>query len=159
MMKTGVENAKATLGIYKKLEDGKTISVEEVKACYSFITDIYSGIEKKVEKALSLFRYGSRNMFKKILWIKVQKHDNLVRVGFETKNGNETETAFERKFLGMSDEELEEHHQKSVQKMVISFVADIERTKIELFACKRSIEKNEKRIEELKNELKKMKKK
>lgn len=32
-MKTGIENAKATLKIYEKLEAGKTISVEEVKTC------------------------------------------------------------------------------------------------------------------------------
>ena len=93
------------------------------------------------------------------LWIKVQKYDNLVYVGYETVKGNETEFSFERKFLGMSDKELEEHRQKSVQKMVISSVADIERTKIELFACKRSIEKNDKKIEELKKKLKGMKKK
>ena len=154
-MKTGIENSKATLKIYEKLEQGKLISVEEVEACWGFISDVYSGMEKKVEKALSLFRYGSRNIFKKILWIKVKKYDNLVYVGFETKKGNETETAFERKFLGMSDKELEEHRQKSVQKMVISSVADIERTKIELTAYKRSLENADKRIEELKKKLEK----
>lgn len=138
-MKKGIENAKATLGIYEKLEAGKTISAEEVKTCYGFIADVYSGMEKQVEKILSLLRYGDRKLFKKILWIKVQKYDNLVYVGYETVKGNETEFSFERKFLGMSDEELEEYRQKSVQKMVISSVADIERTKIELTACKRSM--------------------
>lgn len=157
-MKTGIENAKATLEIYEKLEAGKTISVEEVETCWGFIADVYSGMQKKVEKILSLFRYGDRNLFKKILWIVVVKYDNLVYVGYETVKGNETEFSFERKFLGMSDEELEEYRQKSVQKMVISSVADIERTKIEITAYKRSIENGDKRIEELKNELKKMKK-
>lgn len=87
----------------------------------------------------------------------VLKYDNLVYVGYETVKGNETEVSFEKKFLGMSDKELEEYRQKSVQKMVISSITDIERTKIELTACKRSIERNDKRIEELKNELKRMK--
>lgn len=149
-MKIGIDNAKATLEIYEKLEADKTISVEEVETCYSFIADVYSGMEKKVEKILSLFRYGDRNIFKKILWIKAQKYDNLVYVGYETVKGNETEFSFERKFLGMSDKELEEYRQKSVQKMVISSVADIERTKIELTAYKRSLENADKRIEELK---------
>ena len=58
----------------------------------------------------------------------------------------------------MSDEELEEYRQKSVQKMVISSVADIERTKIQLVAYKRSIENADKRIEELKKKLKKKEK-
>ena len=158
-MRTGIENAKATLGIYEKLEKGKLISTEEIKTCWGFIADVYSGMQKQVEKVLSLLRCGDRNLFKKILWIKVQKYDNLVYVGYETVKGNETEVSFERKFLGMSDKELEEHRQKLVQKMVISSVADIERTKIELFACKRSIEKNDKKIEELKKKLKEMKKK
>lgn len=167
-MKTGIENAKATLEIYEKLEAGKTISVEEVKTCWNFIADVYSGMEKKFEKILSLFRYSDRislfrysdrNVFKKILWIVVVKYDNLVYVGYETVKGDETEFSFERKFLGMSDKELEEYRQKSVQKMILSSVADIERTKIQLVAYKRSIENSDKRIEELKNELKKMKKK
>ena len=158
-METGVENAKATLKIYEKLEQGKLISVEEVETCWGFIADVYGGMEKKFEKILSLFRYSDRNIFKKILWIVVVKYDNLVYVGYETVKGNETEFSFERKFLGMSDKELEEYRQKSVQKMVISSVADIERTKIQLTAYKRSIENADKRIEELKNELKKMKKK
>lgn len=64
-MKTGIENAKATLGIYEKLEDGKTISVEEVETCWGFIADVYSGMEKQVEKILSLLRYGDRKLFKK----------------------------------------------------------------------------------------------
>lgn len=158
-MKTGIENAKETLKIYGKLEKGEEISVEEVKTCWGFIADVYSGMEKQVEKILSLLRYGDRNIFKKILWIKVQKYDNLVYVGYETVKGNETEVSFERKFLGMSDKELEEHRHKSVQKMVISSVADIERTKNEITAYKRSIENGDKRIEELRKELKKMKKK
>lgn len=157
-MKMGIKGAEATLEIYEKLEAGKTISVEEVETCWNFITDIYSGMEKKFEKILSLFRYSDRNIFKKILWIMVVKYDNLVYVGYETVKGNETEFSFERKFLGMSDKELEEYRQKSVQKMVISSVADIERTKIELFACKRSIERNDKKIEELKKKLKKKEK-
>lgn len=152
-MKTGIENAKATLEIYEKLEAGKTISVEEVETCWNFIADVYGGMEKKFEKILSLFRYSDRNFFKKILWIVVVKYDNLVYVGYETVKGNETEFSFERKFLGMSDEELEEYRQKSVQKMVISSVADIKRTKIQLTAYKRSIENADKRIEELKKKL------
>lgn len=159
-MKTGIKGAEATLEIYEKLEAGKTISVEEVETCWGFIADVYSGMEKQVEKVLSFLRYGDRNLFKKILWIKVfQKHDNLVYVGYETVKGNETEVSFERKFLGMSDKGLEEHRQKSVQKMVISSAADIERTKNEITAYKRSIENGDKRIEELKKKLKKMKKK
>lgn len=158
-METGIENAKATLEIYEKLEAGKTISVEEVETCWNFIADVYGGMEKKFEKILSLFRYSDRNVFKKILWIVVVKYDNLVYVGYETVKGNETEFSFERKFLGMSDEELEEYRQKSVQKMVISSVADIERTKIQLTAYKRSIENADKRIEELRKKLKEMKKK
>lgn len=150
IMKIGIENAKATLEIYEKLEAGKIISIEEVKACWGFIADVYSGMEKQVEKILSLLRYGDRNLFKKILWIKVQKYDNLVYVGYETVKGNETEFSVERKFLGMSDEELEEYRQKSVRKMVISSVANIERTKIELTAYKRSLENADKRIEEQK---------
>lgn len=154
-MGTGAENAKATLEIYEKLEAGKTISVEEVKTCWGFISDVYGGMEKKFEKILSLFRYSDRNVFKKILWIVVVvKNDNLVYVGYETVRGDETEFSFERKFLGMSDEELEEYRQKSVHKMVISSVADIERTKIQLTAYKRSIENADKRIEELKKKLK-----
>lgn len=155
----GIKGAEATLEIYEKLEAGKTISVEEVETCWGFIADVYGGMEKKLEKILSLLRYGDRNIFKKILWIKVQKYDNLVYVGYETVKGNETEFSFERKFLGMSDVELEEYRQKSVQKMVISSVADIERTKIEFFACKRLIENADKRIEELKKKLEKGKKK
>lgn len=158
-METGAENAKATLEISEKLEAGETISVEEVKTCWGFISDVYGGMEKKFEKILSLFRYSDRNVFKKILWIVVVKYDNLVYVGYETVRGDETEFSFERKFLGMSDEELEEYRQKSVHKMVISSVADIERTKIELTAYKRSIENADKRIEELRKELKKGNKK
>ena len=59
----------------------------------------------------------------------------------------------------MSDKELEEYRQKSVQKMVISSVADIERTKIQLAAYKRSIENADKRIGELRKKLKEGKKK
>lgn len=59
----------------------------------------------------------------------------------------------------MSDKELEEYRHKSVQKMVISSIADIEKTKNDLVAYKKSIENGDKRIEELKNELKKIKKK
>ena len=101
-MKTGIENAKATLEIYEKLEKGEKISIEEVKTCWSFIADVYSGMEKQVEKILSLLRYGDRNIFKKILYIEVKKYDNLVYVGYETVKGNETELSFERKFLGMN---------------------------------------------------------
>ena len=157
-MKTSMENAKATLEIYEKLEAGKTISVEEVETCWGFIADVYGGMEKKFEKILSLFRYSDSNIFKNILWIVVVKYDNLVYVGYETVKGDETEFSFERKFLGMSDKELEEYRQKSVQKMVISSVADIERTKIQLTAYKRSIENVDKRIEELKKKLKKKEK-
>lgn len=158
-MKMGIKGAEATLEIYEKLEAGKTISVEEVETCWGFIADVYSGMEKQVEKILSLLRYGDRKIFKKILWITVQKYDNLVYVGYETVKGNETEVSFERKFLGMSDKELEEYRHKSVQKMVISSVTDIERTKNDLVAYKKSIENGDKRIEELRKELKKMKKK
>lgn len=157
-MKAGIKGAEATLEIYEKLEAGKIISIEEVETCWNFIADVYGGMEKKFEKILSLFRYSDRNVFKKILWITVVKYDNLVYVGYETVKGNETEFSFERKFLGMSDKELEEYRQKSVQKMVISSVADIERTKIELTAYKRSLENANKRIEELKKKLKKKEK-
>lgn len=57
--------------------------------------------------------------------------------------------------LPFDEKDLEEYRQKSVQKMVISSVADIERTKIQLTAYKRSIENADKRIEELKEKLKK----
>lgn len=153
-MKMGIKGAEATLEIYEKLEAGKIISVEEVETCWNFIADVYGGMEKKFEKILSLFRHSDRNVFKKILWIVVVKYDNLVYVGYETVNGDETEFSFERKFLGMSDKELEEYRQKSVQKMVISSVANIERTKIQLVAYKRSIENADKKIEELKEKLK-----
>lgn len=153
-MKTDIENAKATLKIYEKLEAGKTISVEEVKTCWGFIADVYGGMQKKVEKILSLFRYSDRNIFKKIMWIVVVKHDNLVYVGYETVKGNETEFSFERKFLGMSNEELKEWHRQSLHKNLLSSVANIERTKIELTAYKRSIENVDKKIEELKKKLK-----
>lgn len=158
-MKTGIKNAEATLEIYEKLEQGKLISVEEVETCWNFIADVYGGMGKKFEKILSLFRYSDRNVFKKILWIMVVKYDNLVYVGYETVKGDQTEFSFERKFLGMSDKELEEYRQKSVHKMIISSVADIERIKIGLTAYKRSIKNADKRIEELKNELKKGNKK
>ena len=158
-METGAENAKATLEIYEKLEAGKTISVEEVKTCWGFISDVYGGMEKKFEKVLSLFRYSDSNIFNKILCIVVVKYDNLVYVGYETVKGDETEFSFERKFLGMSDKELEEYRQKSVHKMVISSVADIERTKIQLTAYRRSLENADKRIEELRKKLKKGNKK
>ena len=155
----GIKGAEATLEIYEKLEAGKTISVEEVETCWGFIADVYSGMEKKVEKILQLLKNGDQKLFKKILWIVVVKYDNLVYVGYETVKGDETEFSFERKFLGMSDKELEEYRQKSVQKIVISSVADIERTKIQLTAYKRSIENADKRIEELKKKLREMKKK
>ena len=158
-MKMGIKGAEATLEIYEKLEAGKTISVEEVETCWGFIADVYSGMEKKVEKILQLLKNGDQKLFKKILWIVVVKYDNLVYVGYETVKGDETEFSFERKFLGMSDKELEEYRQKSVQKIVISSVADIERTKIQLTAYKRSIENADKRIEELKKKLREMKKK
>lgn len=47
-METGAENAKATLEIYEKLEEGKLISVEEVETCWNFIADVYGGMEKKI---------------------------------------------------------------------------------------------------------------
>ena len=68
-MKVGIKGAEATLEIYEKLEAGKTISVEEVKTCWGFIADVYSGMEKQVEKVLSLLRYGDKNLFKKILFV------------------------------------------------------------------------------------------
>jgi hypothetical protein len=157
-MKAGIENAKTTLEIYEKLEAGKTISVEEVETCWGFIADVYSGMEKKVEKILSLFRYGDRNLFKKISWIKVEKNTDAVYVGYETTRGNETQASLKRKFLSMSDKELNEWHQKSKKKNLASLILDIERTRLELTACKQSIRNSDKEIEELKNKLKKMKK-
>ena len=158
-MKTGIENAKTTLEIYKKLENGEMISIEEVKTCWNFIADVYSGMEKKVEKILQLLKNGDQKLFKKILWIKVVKYDEFVYVGYETQEGDEAELSFERKLLGMSDKELKEWHQKTKKKNLASLILDIERTRLELTACKQSIKNSDKEIEELKNELKKMKKK
>lgn len=158
-MKTGIENAKTTLEIYEKLEAGKTISIEEVETCWGFIADIYSGMQKKVEKILSLFRYGDRNLFKKISWIKVEKNTDDVYVGYETIRGNETQASLKRKFLSMSDKELKEWHQKSKKKNLASLILDIERTRLELTACKQSIRNSDKEIEELRKKLKEMKKK
>ena len=153
-MKTGIENAKATLEIYEKLEAGKTISVEEVETCWNFIADVYGGMEKKFEKILSLFRYSDRNVFKKILWIKVVKYDEFVYVGYETQEGDEAELSFERKLLGMSDKELKEWHRKTKKKNLASLILDIERTRLELTACKQSIRNSDKEIEELKKQIK-----
>lgn len=158
-MKTGIENAKTTLEIYKKLENGEMISIEEVETCWGFIADVYSGMEKKVEKILSLFRYGDRNLFKKISWIKVEKNTNSVYVGYETIKGNETQASLKREFLSMSDKELNEWHRESKRKSLASLILDTERTRLELTACKQSIRKYDKEIEELKNRLKEMKKK
>lgn len=158
-MKTGIENAKTTLEIYEKLEAGKTISIEEVETCCGFIADVYSGMEKKVEKILQLLKNGDQKLFKKILWIKVVKYDEFVYVGYETQEGDEAELSFERKLLGMSNKELKEWHQKLKKKSLASLILDIERTRLELTACKQSIENADKRIEELKEKLEKGKKK
>ena len=154
-METGAENAKATLEIYEKLEAGKTISVEEVKTCWNFIADVYSGMEKKVEKILKLLKNGDQKLFKKILWISVVKHDKFVYVGYETQEGDEAELSFERKLLGMSDKELKEWHRELKKKSLASLILDTERIKLELTACKQSIENADKKIEELKEKLKK----
>lgn len=158
-MKTGIENAKTTLEIYKKLENGEMISIEEVETCWGFIADVYSGMEKRVENVLSFFKPCDKNLFKKILWIKVGKNTDAVYVGYETKEGNESEVSFKRKFLSMSDKELKEWHRKSKQKSLISCLVNIERAKIEIAAYKRKIDKGDKEIEELRNKLKEMKKK
>ena len=158
-MKTGIENAKTTLEIYKKLENGEMISIEEVETCWGFIADVYSGMEKKVEKILSLFRYGDRNLFKKISWIEVEKNTDAVYVGYETIRGNETQASLKRKFLSMSDKELNEWHRKSKKKNLASLILDIERTRLELTACKQSIRNIDKETEELRKKLKEMKKK
>ena len=153
-MKVGIKSAEATLEIYEKLEVGKTISVEEVKTCWNFIADVYSGMEKKVEKILQLLKNGDQKLFKKILWIKVVKYDEFVYVGYETQEGDEAELSFERKLLGMSDKELKEWHRESKRKSLASLILDIERTRLERTACKQSIENADKKIEELKKKLK-----
>ena len=158
-MKTGIENAKTTLEIYKKLENGEMISIEEVETCWGFIADVYSGMEKKVEKILQLLKNGDQKLFKKILWIKVVKYDEFVYVGYETQEGDEAELSFERKLLGMSNKELKEWHQKLKKKSLASLILDTERIRLELTACKQSIRNSDKEIEELKNKLKEMKKK
>ena len=158
-MKTGAENAKATLEIYKKLENGEMISIEEIETCWGFIADVYSGMEKKVEKILSLFRCGDRNLFKKISWIKVGKNTDAVYVGYETIRGNETQVSLKRKFLSMSNKELKEWHQKLKKKSLASLILDIERTRLELTACKQSIRNIDKETEDLRKKLKEMKKK
>lgn len=158
-MKMGIKCAEATLEIYEKLEAGKTISVEEVETCWGFIADVHSGMEKKVEKILQLLKNGDQKLFKKILWIKVVKYDESVYVGYETQEGDEAELSFERKLLGMSDKELKEWHRKLKKKSLASLILDTERIRLERTACKQSIENADKRIEELKRELKKVKKK
>ncbi len=158
-MKTGIENAKTTLEIYEKLEAGKTISIEEVETCWGFIADVYSGMEKKVEKILQLLKNGDQKLFKKILWIKVVKYDEFVYVGYETQEGDEAELSFERKLLGMSNKELKEWHQKLKKKSLASLILDIERTRLELTACKQSIRNIDKETEDLRKKLKEMKKK
>lgn len=158
-MKTGIENAKTTLEIYEKLEAGKTISIEEVETCWGFIADVYSGMEKKVEKILQLLKNGDQKLFKKILWIKVVKYDEFVYVGYETQEGDEAELSFERKLLGMSNKELKEWHQKLKKKSLASLILDIERTRLELMACKQSIRNIDKETEDLRKKLKEMKKK
>lgn len=155
----GIKCAEATLEIYKKLEAGKTISVEEVETCWGFISDVYGGMEKKVEKILQLLKNGDQKLFKKILWIKVVKYDESVYVGYETQEGNEAELSFKRKLLGMSDKELKEWHRKLKNKSLASLILDTERIRLELTACKQSIENADKKIEELKKKLKKKEKK
>lgn len=155
----GIKNAKATLEIYKKLEAGKTISVEEVETCWGFIADVYGGLGKKVEKILSLFKNVDKTLFKNILWIEVQKYNEFVDVGYETTKGDKTKVSFKRKFLSMNDRELKEWHRKLKKESLASLVLAIGRTRRELTACKQSIENADKRIEELRKELKKGKKK
>ena len=158
-MKMGIKGAEATLEIYKKLEAGKTISVEEVETCWGFIADVYGGLGKKVEKILSLFKNVDKTLFKNILWIEVQKYNEFVDVGYETTKGDKTKVSFKRKFLSMNDRELKEWHRKSKKESLASLVLAIGRTRRELTACKRSIENVDKRIEELKKKLKEGKKK
>lgn len=155
----GIKNAKATLEIYKKLEAGKTISVEEVETCWGFIADVYGGLGKKVEKILSLFKNVDKTLFKNILWIEVQKYNEFVDVGYETTKGDKTKVSFKRKFLSMNDRELKEWHRKSKKESLASLVLAIGRTRRELTACKQSIENADKRIEELRKRLKKGNKK
>lgn len=150
----GIKNAKATLEIYKKLEAGKTISVEEVETCWGFIADVYGGLGKKVEKILSLFKNVDKTLFKNILWIEVQKYNEFVDVGYETTKGDKTKVSFKRKFLSMNDRELKEWHRKSKKESLASLVLAIGRTRRELTACKQSIENADKKIEELKKKLK-----
>lgn len=154
----GIKGAEATLEIYEKLEAGKTISVEEVKTYWGFISDVYSGMKKKVEKILQLLKNGDQKLFKKILWIKVVKYDEFVYVGYETQEGDKAELSFERKLLGMSDKELKEWHQKLKKKSLASLILDTERIRLELTACKQSIENADKKIEEQKKKLKKKEK-
>ena len=158
-MKVGIKNAKATLEIYKKLENGEAISVKEVEACWGFITDVYSGLGKKVEKVLSLFKNVDKTLFKNILWIEVQKYNEFVDVGYETTKGDKKKVSFKRKFLSMNDRELKEWHRKSKKESLASLVLAIGKTRRELTACKQSIENADKRIEELKKKLKEGKKK
>jgi hypothetical protein len=151
----GIKNAKATLEIYKKLEAGETISVEEVETCWGFIADVYGGLGKKVEKILSLFKNVDKTLFKNILWIEVQKYNEFVDVGYETTKGDKTKVSFKRKFLSMNDRELKEWHRKLKKESLASLVLSIGRTRREITACKQSIENADKRIEELKEKLKK----
>ena len=150
----GIKGAEATLEIYEKLEAGKTISVEEVKTCWGFISDVYGGLGKKVEKILSLFKNVDKTLFKNILWIEVQKYNEFVDVGYETTKGDKTKVSFKRKFLSMNDRELKEWHRKSKKESLASLVFAIGRTRRELTACKQSIENADKKIEELKKKLK-----
>ena len=158
-MKMGIKNAKATLEIYKKLENGEAISVKEVEACWGFITDVYSGLEKKVEKILSLFKNVNKTLFKNILWIEVQKYNEFVDVGYETTKGDKTKVSFKKKFLSMNDRELKEWHRKSKKESLASLVLAIGRTRRELTACKQSIRNIDKETEDLRKKLKEMKKK
>ena len=114
---------------------------------------------KKVEKILQLLKNGDQKLFKKILWIKVVKYDEFVYVGYETREGDEAELSFERKLLGMSDKELKGWHRKLKKKNLASLILDIERTRLELTACKQSIRNIDKETEELRKKLKEMKKK
>lgn len=155
----GIKNAKATLEIYKKLEAGKTISVEEVETCWGFIADVYGGLGKKVEKILSLFKNVDKTLFKNILWIEVQKYNEFVDVGYETTKGDKSKVSFKKKFLSMNDRELKEWHRKSKKESLASLVLAIGRTRREPTACKRSIVNADKRIEELRKKLKEGKKK
>lgn len=58
----------------------------------------------------------------------------------------------------MSDKELKEWYRKLKKKSLASLILNTERIRLELTACKQSIENADKKIEELKKKLKKKEK-